>query len=153
MAEDSRANGTRELGPFIGEWYMEAMFPSGGASGVGGRVAFESMPGGQFVVQRWEVQHPDAPDGIAIIGFDDSRQTFVQHYFDSRGVVRLYEMGFDGVTWTLLRTAPDLSELDFCQRFTGTFSADGRTIEGRWEMSDDGMEWRHDFDLRYRKLT
>ena len=153
MEQDSRAHGNGKLLPFFGEWYMEAMFPSGGASGVGGRTAFEPMPGGRLVVQRWEIQHPDAPDGIAIIGFDDARDAYVQHYFDSRGVVRLYEMRFDGVTWTLSRTVPDLSPLDFSQRFTATFSEDGRTIEGRWEMSDDGAVWRHDFDLRYRKLT
>jgi hypothetical protein len=38
----------------------------------------------------------------------------------------------DGV-WTLLRDSPDLSPLDFWQRFTGELSADGRTISGRWE--------------------
>ena len=153
MEEETRARWTGELEPFIGEWYTEAMFPAGGASGVGGRTAFEWMPGRQFVVQRWEVKHPDAPDGIAVIGFDVLKQTYVQHYFDSRGVARLYEMGFDGDAWTLSRTDPDFSPLDFFQRFTATFSDDDRTIEGSWEISHDGSVWQRDFDLRYRKLT
>jgi hypothetical protein len=42
------------------------------------------MPGGKFVVQRWEVPVPEAPDGLAAIGFDERRQTYLQHYFDSR---------------------------------------------------------------------
>lgn len=33
----------------------------------------------------------------------------------------------------LTREVPDFSPLDFGQRFTGTFSADGDTITGAWE--------------------
>jgi hypothetical protein len=46
------------------------------------------MPGEQFLIQRWEVDHPDAPDGLAVIGAADDG--YVQHYFDSRGVARVY---------------------------------------------------------------
>ncbi|MGH2992653.1 MAG: hypothetical protein ACRDL1_03860 [Solirubrobacterales bacterium] len=35
---------------------------------------FEWLPGERFLVQHWEVPHPDAPDGIAIIGFDRGRE-------------------------------------------------------------------------------
>ena len=56
--------------------------------------------------------------------------------------------------WTLLRDRPDFTPLAFAQRFTGTFGADGRTITGRWETSDDGgATWAHDFDLTYRKIA
>jgi len=40
------------------------------------RTVFEWMAAAQFLIQRWEVPHPDAPDGIAIIGFDPSPKTF-----------------------------------------------------------------------------
>jgi hypothetical protein len=49
--------------------------------------------------------------------------------------------------------APDFTPLDFWQRFTGEFSADGRTITGRWETSQDGSTWEQDFDLTYRKVS
>jgi hypothetical protein len=39
----------------------------------------------------------------------------------------------------------------FSQRFTGTFSEDGRTIAGRWEMQEDG-QWKTDFELTYTKV-
>ncbi len=81
-------------------------------------------------MQRWEVPDPAIPDGIAIIGFDPDRGTYLQHYFDSRGVARLYEMGFDDEVWTLRRESADFSPLDFAQRFMGRFSEDGRTITG-----------------------
>src|SRR5215207_899901 len=70
---------------FIGEWTMRVTFP--GAPPVeGGRVVFAWMTGEQFLIQRWEVPVPEAPDGLAVIGFDGGRGTFLQHYFDSRGI-------------------------------------------------------------------
>jgi hypothetical protein len=57
----------------------------------------------------------------------------------------------DGV-WTLRREAPDFSPLDFAQRYTGTFSDDGKTIVGRWEIAHDGSTWEHDFDLTYVRV-
>ena len=39
----------------------------------------------------------------------------------------------------------------FPQRFTGTISDDGDTIEGRWEKAPDGRAWETDFDLTYRR--
>jgi hypothetical protein len=120
---------------------------------VRGRVVFEWLPGGRFLVQRWEVPLPDAPDGIAIIGFDDDRGTYLQHYFDSRGVARVYEMSVDDGVWKLWRNTPDFSPLNFSQRFTATFSDDGNTIDGRWETSNDGSSWEHDFDLTYTRVS
>ena len=105
----------------------------------------------RFLIQRWEVPHPDAPDGLAVIGFDERLRTYRQHYFDSRGVARVYEMGFTRGIWALSRTEPDLSPLDFSQRFSGIFG-DGR-IDGRWEISKDGSTWEHDFELIYTKLV
>ena len=136
-----------DLDAFIGEWSIEAGFEGAPV----GTVEFEWMPGGKFLVQRWEVPVPQAPDGVAIIGFDEGRQTYLQHYFDSRGVARVYEMSLDDNVWTLSRTEPDFSPLDFSQRYVGTFSDDGRTIEGTWEISHDGTTWEKDFDLNYRR--
>src|SRR5690606_32403003 len=98
---------------------------------VDARATFEWMPGERFLVQRWEIPFPGAPDGIAIIGPDPGNEgNYLQHYFDSRGVARVYRMSFANGTWKLWRDAPDFSPLDFAQRFTGTFSPDGRTIAG-----------------------
>jgi hypothetical protein len=35
---------------------------------------------------------------------------------------------------------------------TGTFSDDGKTIPGAWEVCHDGATWEHDFDLTYTKI-
>ena len=140
------------LEAFVGDWSMEASFPHASPTGAVGRTVFEWMPGGRFLVQRWEVSHPDAPDGIAIIGFDPDTEAYSQHYFDSRGVARVYAMSFSDGVWKLWRTSPDFSPLNFSQRFTSTFSADGNTIQGHWEASRDGSSWDHDLDLTYTKV-
>jgi hypothetical protein len=118
------------LEPFIGEWTMEVDIPGAPPPdpGTTAGCTFEWMQGEHFLVQRWEISVPEAPDGIAIIGWDDGRDTLLQHYFDSRGVARVYEMTFDGHVWTLLREQPDFAPLDFGQRFEGVFSEDGKRI-------------------------
>ena len=114
----------------------------------GGRVTFEWLSGEAFIVQRWEVDYEYAPDGIAVIGPDESGTKLCQHYFDTRGVTRVYGMSLADGVWKLWRDSPG-----FSQRFSGTFSEDGRTIEGAWEKSVDGSTWEHDFDLVYTRVT
>ena len=144
-AESSRE--FQELDAFVGTWRMETSFaPESG--GPRAQTSFEWLEGRRFLVQRWHVEHPDAPDGIAIIGYDDERDTYLQHYFDSRGVARVYEMGIAGGVWTLQRMAPG-----FSQRFRGAFDASRDTIAGAWELSHDGESWEHDFDLTYRRVA
>ena len=158
MTEHRDTDMSERLEPLIGEWNMQAVFPSSSpidsseAQGAA-RTVFGWLPGRQFLVQRWEVAHPAAPDGIAGIGFDASRGCYLQHYFDSRGVARLYEMSFADRVWKLWRTKPDFSPLDFSQRYTGSFSEDGRTIKRSWESSSDGSNWEHDFELIYTKAS
>jgi hypothetical protein len=156
MTEHLDNDPIERLSPYIGEWRMQAAFPdtvpvaTAETQGVA-RTVFEWLAGRRFVVQRWEVPHPTAPDGIAVIGWEEGKERYVQHYFDSRGVARLYEMSFAGGVWKLWRTAADFSPLDFSQRYSGTFGDDGRTIRGSWESSRDGSHWEHDFELLYTK--
>jgi hypothetical protein len=85
-----------------------------------------------------------------VVTADDG--SYLQHYFDSRGVARLYAMTFDGRTWTLERTKPDFSPLGSCQRYTGSISDDGAAIDGEWQSSDDGQQWTRDFRLTYIRV-
>ena len=156
MDADSGSNETERLGAFIGTWALEVAFPGAPPpppappGGPRAEVSFEWLAGETFLVQRWSVPIPEAPDGIAIIGWNEDRGTFLQHYFDSRGVARVYEMEISDGAWTLTRTAPDFTELSFSQRYTGTFSDDGGRIDGRWETSHDGgATWELDFELSY----
>lgn len=143
-----------ELGVFIGEWSLEPDAPWAPGGDVGARVTWEWMEGGPYLIQRWQVPIDVAPDGLAVIGWDEGRGTYLQHYFDTRGVARVYEMGLEGGVWTLERTKPDFSELAFWQRFEGRFSDDGRTIAGRFDIShDEGATWELDFHMNYRRTN
>ena len=143
------------LEPFIGEWAMTAEWPdSTEFNDVAGRCSFEWLLGDTFLVQRSSIDHPAAPDAYSVVHADAERDgDYVMHYFDSRGVVRICRMTFDGRVWTLTRTEPDFTSLEFAQRYVGTLSDDGRTIDGQWEMGDkQGENWRLDFKLRYTRL-
>jgi hypothetical protein len=142
---------------FVGTWDLEAVFappahPVPAPTGVGGRTVFEWALGGQFLVQRSQVDAEEAPDGLCVIAQEG--EAFRQHYFDSRGVVRLYGMSFRDGVWILRRTTPDFSPLSFGQRFTGRFSDDDARIDGRWESSHDGgSSWELDFELNYTRTA
>jgi hypothetical protein len=141
----------RLLEAFVGAWDLEAVFPGGSPveGEVGARAEFEWILDGTFLLERSEVDHPDAPNGYSIVAPDADGDGYTQHYFDSRGVARIYKMNFDGRTWTLMRETADFSPLDFKQRYTGTFSDDGKRIQGAWEICHDGATWQKDFDLNY----
>ncbi len=133
------------LSAFVGAWEWEAVV---GGQPIGrGRTVFEWLEGGAFLIQHSDAEQAEFPNGTTIIGSDDSTETYCMLYFDSRVVSRIYEMSLRDGVWTLWRDAPG-----FLQRFTGTFSGDGRTIRGRWEKSGDGAQWEHDFDLTYTKV-
>jgi hypothetical protein len=147
----------RRLTALVGEWSMIAEFDGAPPADSGARVLFEWMPGKRFLLERWEVPDLDPLEmpaaGIAVIGADpESEGNFLQHYFDSRGVARVYKMSVSDGVWKLWRDSPDFSPLDFSQRYTGTFSDDGKTISGAWEICHGGATWEHDFDLTYTKL-
>jgi len=146
MSTDTDPVSMHDLDVLVGTWQMTASLSVDLAPAA--EASFEWLGDKQFLVQRWRVDHPDAPDGIAVIGVDPDRGTLLQHYFDSRGVARVYDMTFTDGVWRLSRVAPG-----FCQRFTGTLSEDGSTITGSWEFSADGSTWEHDFDLTYTRTA
>jgi len=137
----------QDLAPLVGEWRTEVRMP-GHDEVVCGRTTFEWLDGGAYLIQRAEMDDPVFPRGVVVIGPAVGGGRIVQHYFDSRGVARVYDISLeDGV----LRLSRD--DDDFAQRYEGRLSADGATIEGAWEICEDGSTWEHDFDLHYAKIA
>jgi hypothetical protein len=141
----SRADALARLDVFVGEWVVQVR------DGPVARSWFEWALDRQFLIQRTEVPVPEAPDGLMIVSADLETGAYTQHYYDSRGVVRCYAMTLADGVWTLTRESADFTPLDFRQRFTGTFGADGNVISGAWETGRDGGGWEHDFALTYRR--
>ena len=113
-----------------------------------GTCIFEWLEGRQFVIWRSHNDHPRIPDAITIIGVTNGQLSM--HYFDQRGVYRVYASTLDQTTWRFWR---DAAAPDFSQRFTGTFSDDGSTITGRGQLSQDGSTWEGDLDLNYQRVA
>jgi hypothetical protein len=149
-----RTQALQPLGVLVGTWRMETDLPGGDDPHVEAVAEFAWDLHGAFLVQRSAVSVPEAPDVLAIIAPNHDGAGFTQHYFDQRGVVRLYAMTLSDGVWTLERTAPDFSPLGFCQRYVGEISDDGSTIAGRWQTAPVGTEdWELDFHLGYRRVT
>ncbi len=147
--QPERIPGLAALDVFVGEWVEEVALPGSSS----GRVVFAWALNGQYLLQRSTFAASPVPDSLALIACGAETDTYLQHYFDARGVVRLYQMRLRGGVWTLRRADPDFSPLDFWQRFEGTFAASGDRIEARWEQShDSGATWQLDFRLTYTRV-
>jgi hypothetical protein len=137
-----------KLQPLVGEWVVEAIWPDGKPWPGSGRVTFEWHESGAYLLERGSADLPEAPDNFSVIGCDAANGTYFQLYSDERGVCRVYEMSIGDGEWKLWRAGEP-----FSQRFNATFSGDGDTITGRWEIAEDGTNYNTDFDLIYRRVA
>jgi hypothetical protein len=68
------------------------------------------------------------------------------HYFDSRGVYRVYEVSVSEHSLEFSRDEPA-----FSQRFMGTFQEGGSMIDGLWKLSRVNGKWEDDLRIIYRQ--
>jgi hypothetical protein len=133
-----------ELDVFVGEWDTEATHPML-EHPVRGRCSFEWLTGRAFLIQRSESPPHTVPSSIAIIGGGDTPGVWPMHYFDSRGVMRIYELSFRDRVLKIWRDEPG-----FKQRSVGQFDEDGRTLRATWELAEDGP-WKPDLVMTFRR--
>lgn len=135
----------KALQPLIGKWDLtmhHTWFLDSPETKVAGWATFERLDN-SFVVWRWEIGEP--PVATCVIGHSDAQQKYEMFSYDTRGMSRIFDMNFDGKTWTLLR-----EDDDFYQRFRASVTAD--RIEASFEASENkGKSWRKDFDLTFVK--
>ena len=148
MTEDDP---TMKLEPFqalIGEWAMELTHPMLEDTVVRGRVTYEWLEGGRFLIQHAVNEHPDFPDSLSVIGVMEGEDDLSMQYFDSRGVHRVYAIAFDGNELTLERDAPG-----FAQRGSAKLSDDGSTLAGVWQLNEGDRGYRDDLAFTYRRAS
>ena len=148
MNQPTAEEALRNLETLVGEWMLEATWPSGERWPGGGRASFEWHASGAHLIGHTTAELPEAPDSISIIGCDAANGTYCQLYSDDRGVCRIYEMSIGNGEWKLWREGEP-----FSQRFTATISDEGDTITGRWEIAKDFTNYATDFDLTYRRVV
>ena len=138
-----------KLEPFatlIGEWTIEMTHPMLEDAVVRGRATYEWLEGGRFLIQRSVNEHPAFPDSLSVIGVMEGEDDLSMQYFDSRGVHRVYAIGFDGRELTIARDAPG-----FDQRCSARLSDDGSTLAGVWQLNQDDQGFRDDLAFTYRR--
>lgn len=113
-----------------------------------GHTSFAWLDGGAFLIMHSEIDEPEVPSGIAIIGSDDATDAFSMLYFDERGVSRKYNVSFKKNVLTWWRDTPE-----FSQRFTITISTDGRTMVGIGTMKKEDAEWENDLALTFTRIA
>jgi len=139
--------------PLIGEWRGEGEIPIEPPMKIAAEEKIERL--GEFVVFSTVGEPAEMPDSISIVGGAPDGEPQPMRYFDSRGVKRLYLVALEGSTWRIWRApGEDWNGPDspgFNQRFIGEISADGKTIEARWErgMGEAGDNWEIDFPIAY----
>ena len=102
------------LNQLVGTWTTQATHPAVPGVVVHGTAIIEWQEGERFLIHRARTEHPDFPDAISIIGLterdridsatgaastDAGMSELRMHYFDSRGVFRIYEVSIDDASW------------------------------------------------------
>ena len=138
----------------VGDWTTEATHPQMPGVVITGSSTFEWLDGERFVIFRSHNEHPDVPDAVAVIGDTDGMH---MHYFDSRGVYRLFELTMidDGWTIAMGRESPTGSfapgDKPFSQRMTFRFEQADQTMSGKGQLSHDDVNWDDDLEITYRR--
>jgi hypothetical protein len=135
------------LNAWVGEWETEATHPMLPDTVVPGRISVEWLEGERFLLHRARNEHPDFPDSISVIGeTEEGADNLTMHYFDSRGVFRVYGLSAEEGELKIWRDDPA-----FRQRFTGRFSDGSSTFAGTWELNEAEAGWNDDLKITYRR--
>lgn len=130
----------RALDRLLGRWEF-TMGHCAMAEPVIGTHVYERVLDGAFVLLRWTYEHPDFPDAMALISDDQ------YHYFDVRGLIRIFQFEIHDAGWSMIRV-----DDDFSQRTVARFEGPDRTECTGDASSDRGITWRHDFSMAMRSV-
>jgi catechol 2,3-dioxygenase-like lactoylglutathione lyase family enzyme len=134
----------RQLDLLVGSWRTRGstrQAPGAPAAEIDAVDTYEWLPGGFALLHRVDARVGDEHVvGAEIIGYDPDGGGYRTQYFGSDGPAAydasIGEIG-GALTWTM-RSKTD--------RFTGTFSDDGNSITGHWELLE-GFDWRPWMDI------
>ena len=134
----------RSLNKLIGNWSVTIRWSEETHKLIGGPKELEAEAKISLMKEEGGFLHYQMGPAHWIIGGDESSKAFVALYSDERLISHVYKMSFVRGVWKIWRDAPK-----FRQRFEGHVRANGRRIDARWEKSEDGKVWLHDFDMTF----
>ncbi len=137
------------LAVLVGEWATVGTHPMLPGKTFHGHASFTWLESGAFLLFHSHIDEPEIPNGVAILGTDDSNpDAGAMLYFDVRNVSREYRWTISGNVWTWSR-----DELGFSQRMVLTIANDGLRIEAKGQMSRNGKSWEPDLQLTYTRIS
>ena len=137
------------LAVLVGEWATVGTHPMLPGKTFHGHASFTWLESGAFLLFHSHIDEPEIPNGVAILGTDDSNpDAGAMLYFDVRNVSREYRWTISSNLWTWSR-----DELGFSQRMVLTIANDGARIEAKGQMSRNGKSWEPDLQLTYTRIS
>ena len=137
------------LAVLVGEWATVGTHPMLPGKTFHGHASFTWLESGAFLLFHSHIDEPEIPNGVAILGTDDSNpDAGAMLYFDVRNVSREYRWTISSNLWTWSR-----DELGFSQRMVLTIANDGLLIEAKGQMSRNGKSWEPDLQLTYTRIS
>jgi hypothetical protein len=135
------------LDAFIGNWKIDGRNAEGAPRAANTRVAgdesYEWLPGRFFLLHRWDRRFGDTQHtGIAVIGYDASRDAYSAQFFDNLGYARTYDATIRDRVLTLMGA-----------RERASISVSGGLMMTHWERTTDGAHWTPLCDLTGTKVT
>jgi Protein of unknown function (DUF1579) len=126
------------MGVFVGRWKSQGTTGDGApvpGTPMFGEETFEWLPEGFFLVHRFDRRiGKGSHKGIAVMGYDSSKQHYFAQFFDSLGYARTYDVGLDNQLWTFTGT---------WERATFAFNDRRDAYDVDWDVTTDGTTWRH----------
>jgi hypothetical protein len=140
----------------VGRWTTESTHPAFPGTVINGTVDIEWLEGERFLILRTRNDHPDFPDSISIVGDTraltaedvaaDRSEELQLHYFDSRGVHRVYDVSITPHGWEWAMEEPG-----WAQRMPLSFADGDRTMSGTSRLSVDNGPWNDDLAVTYHR--
>ena len=129
----------KSLDVMVGAWDLEGR-ETGSNAEIEGRLSFEWMEGGFYLVQHVEIDYADRKvNGVEYVGYDEASASLRSCFFSSEGpgpfggVAIEYAWEVDDGTVTIWG-----GEVGSPANFKGKFSDDRNAIWGRWEWPGGG---------------
>jgi hypothetical protein len=147
MAEKIAGEAHEKLKAFAGKWNTTGQVYATDKEPAVNIIAtdtYELFEGGFFLVHRWDAQMGEkSQKGIEIISYDAEHDNYpMQSYNDEGTTGIMYATVNNDGTWTFKGET---------ERCTLTFSNGGNTINGKWELNEDGAKWREWMEVELNK--
>jgi hypothetical protein len=144
----------KRLDQFVGSWTTVGTTQSAHQAGTGKLAStetYEWMPGGYFLVHRWDGQVSSVPlNGFEVLGFDGRIKAYTSRFFDSMGTSGTLRATPQGNAWTWAGDA-DAAGKPMKQRCT-MILVNPDTFTTRCEYSPDGFKWQIALESRSTRV-